>query len=57
MAKSKWLSGPRINPQPIVSGAGVADLIDGAFLAYNAGRLQKAARLFGTTYIEHQARL
>ena len=46
MAKSKWLSGPRINPQPIVSGAGVADLIDGAFLAYNAGRLQKAARLF-----------
>ena len=46
MAKSKWLSGPRINPQPIAAGAGVADLIDGAFLAYNAGRLQKAARLF-----------
>jgi deoxyhypusine synthase len=43
--KSKWLSGPRINPEPIRADVGVAELIDGAFLAYNAGRLQKAARL------------
>jgi deoxyhypusine synthase len=44
--KSKWLSGARINPAPIAGGVGAADLIDGAFLAYNAGRLQKAARLY-----------
>ena len=46
MSKSKWLSGPRINPEPIAKGVLAADLIDGAFLAYNAGRLQKAARLY-----------
>jgi deoxyhypusine synthase len=46
VAKSKWLSGPRINPEPIAKGVAAADLIDGAFLAYNAGRLQKAARLY-----------
>ena len=45
MSKSKWLSGQRINPEPIQAGVGAADLIDAAFLAYNAGRLQKAARL------------
>ena len=46
VSKSKWLSGPRINPEPIAKGVSAADLIDGVFLAYNAGRLQKAARLF-----------
>lgn len=46
MSKLKWLSGPRINPEPIGKGVGAADLIDGAFLAYNAGRLQKAGRLY-----------
>jgi deoxyhypusine synthase len=46
VSKSKWLSGPRINPEPIAKGVVAADLIDGAFLAYNAGRLQKAARLY-----------
>ena len=44
--KSKWLSGTRINPEPIRGGVGVADLVDQVFLAYNAGRLQKASRLF-----------
>jgi deoxyhypusine synthase len=43
--KSKWLSGKRIDPQPIGAGVSAADLIDSTFLAYNAGRLQKAARL------------
>jgi deoxyhypusine synthase len=46
MSKSKWLSGPRIDPKPIAKGVTAADLIDGAFLAYNAGRLQKAAQLY-----------
>ncbi len=46
MASSKWLSGNRINPEPIKKDVAAADLIDQTFLAYNAGRLQKAARLF-----------
>jgi deoxyhypusine synthase len=46
VSKSKWLSGQRINPAPIAKGVGAADLIDQAFLSYNAGRLQKASRLF-----------
>jgi deoxyhypusine synthase len=46
MASSKWLSGNRINPEPIRKDVAAADLIDQTFLAYNAGRLQKAARLF-----------
>ena len=46
MSKSKWLSGKRINPEPIAKGVTAAELIDTAFLAYNAGRLQKAARLY-----------
>lgn len=46
MSRSKWLSGARINPEPIAKGVGAADLIDRTFLAYNAGRLQKAARLY-----------
>lgn len=44
--RSHWLSGTRINPAPIRKGATVADLLDETFLAYNAGRLQRAARLF-----------
>ncbi|HEX4823599.1 MAG TPA: deoxyhypusine synthase [Candidatus Polarisedimenticolaceae bacterium] len=46
MSKSKWLSGPKIAPEPIAKGIGAADLVDRVFLSYNAGRLQKAARLF-----------
>ena len=44
-SKNKWLSGKRIDPEPISGEVGAADLIDRTFLAYNAGRLQKAARL------------
>lgn len=51
MAKKKLpsaaiLRGPRINPKPITGKERVADLIDGAFLAYNAGRLREACQLF-----------
>jgi deoxyhypusine synthase len=46
VSRSKWLSGARINPEPIAKGVGAADLIDRTFLAYNGGRLQKAARLY-----------
>ncbi len=45
MPKSNFLKGRRINPVPITSGISVADLIDQTFLAYNAARLQEAAKL------------
>jgi deoxyhypusine synthase len=44
-SKNSWLSGKRIDPEPISGDVRAADLIDRTFLAYNAGRLQKAARL------------
>ncbi|HEY0787226.1 MAG TPA: deoxyhypusine synthase, partial [Thermoanaerobaculia bacterium] len=43
---SGFLKGNRIYPQPIAKGAVVADLIDNAFTAYNAGRLREACRLY-----------
>ena len=43
--RDRFLSGPRIQPSPIAPGMTVDDLMDGSFLAYNAGRLQQAARL------------
>ena len=48
MSKSgkRWLSGPRIDPGPVRPHQPVAELMDETFLAYNAGRLQKAAELF-----------
>ncbi len=51
MAKTKlpsgvFLKGPRINPKAITGKERVADLIDNAFLAYNAGRLQEACQLY-----------
>ncbi|HSK21366.1 MAG TPA: deoxyhypusine synthase [Longimicrobiales bacterium] len=46
MAKSRYLSGPRIEPQAIAGDVSAADLIDTAFLAYNGGRLREGCRLF-----------
>lgn len=51
MAKTKlpsgaFLKGPRINPKAITGKERVAELIDNAFLAYNAGRLKEACQLF-----------
>ena len=43
---SRYLSGPRIEPKPIKKGTGLAQLVDEAFLAYNAGRLHEACHLF-----------
>ena len=43
---SKKLSAyPRLNPLAVGKDVLAADLIDGAFLAYNGGRLREAARL------------
>ncbi len=45
-AQNKFLRGERIAPSPINGHESVADLIDGAFLAYNAARLREACQLF-----------
>ncbi len=41
-----YLRGRRIDPQGITGTETVAELIDNAFLAYNAGRLREACTLF-----------
>ncbi|HWZ28453.1 MAG TPA: deoxyhypusine synthase, partial [Gemmatimonadales bacterium] len=46
MTRSQYLGGQRIDPRPISGKETVADLIDNAFLAYNAGRLHEGCRLF-----------
>jgi len=46
MATSPFLRGPRIDPKAITGRESVAELIDNAFLAYNAGRLAEACRLY-----------
>jgi deoxyhypusine synthase len=43
---SAYLRGKRIDPQAINGQELVADLVDNAFLAYNAGRLREACHLF-----------
>ena len=46
MTPSSFLSGPRIDPRGITGRETVADLVENAFLAYNAGRLAEGCRLF-----------
>ncbi|MBL8977982.1 MAG: deoxyhypusine synthase [Gemmatimonadetes bacterium] len=43
---ANYLRGRRIDPQAITGKENVADLLDNAFLAYNAGRLREGCRLF-----------
>jgi deoxyhypusine synthase len=45
-AKQRILRGKSIDPRPIAGDEYVVDLIDNAFLAYNAGRLREACQLF-----------
>lgn len=51
-AKSRFLAGGRIEPERVTDGISVADLIDGTFLAYNAGRLREGCRLFVQRMLE-----
>src|SRR5574341_1758433 len=44
--RAEYLRGQRIDPRPITGTETAADLIESAFLAYNAGRLREASRLF-----------
>jgi deoxyhypusine synthase len=48
----RYLSGPRIDPAPITGRETAADLIDHAFLAYNAARLREGARLLTERMLE-----
>jgi deoxyhypusine synthase len=50
--RSKFLQGRRIDPQPISGNTTVADLIDDAFMAYNAARLREACLLFTQKMLE-----
>jgi deoxyhypusine synthase len=50
--RSRFLRGPRIDPKPIDGSETVADLIDNAFLAYNAARLREACGLFTKKMLE-----
>jgi deoxyhypusine synthase len=45
-APKDFLRGKRIDPQAITGMETIPELIDNAFLAYNAGRLAEACRLF-----------
>jgi deoxyhypusine synthase len=44
--RDQYLRGPRIGPTGITGEETVAELVDNAFLAYNAGRLGEGCRLF-----------
>ncbi len=44
-ARQEYLRGQRIDPRPVTGAETVAELMENAFLAYNAGRLREASRL------------
>ena len=50
--RSRFLRGEPISPAAINGRETVADLIDSAFLAYNAARLREACQLFTTKMLE-----
>jgi deoxyhypusine synthase len=52
MARSRYLSGAKIAPQPVTKDMSAADLIDSAFLAYNGGRLRDGCRLFAERMLD-----
>src|SRR3977135_1329401 len=53
MAKRhSFLGGPPIDPRPVTGSMTVADLVDSAFLAYNAARLREACQLFVNKMLE-----
>ncbi len=55
MTTSGFLRGPRIDPQGISGKETVAELVDNAFLAYNAGRLREACRLYSDRMLADNA--
>ena len=55
MTTSGFLRGPRIDPQSITGRETIAELVDNAFLAYNAGRLREACRLYADRMLADNA--
>ncbi len=51
-SRKDYLRGQRIDPRPITGRESVAELVDNAFLAYNAGRLSEACRLYAERMLE-----
>ena len=49
---AQYLRGGRIDPQAITGRETAADLLDNAFLAYNAGRLREGCQLFTQRMLE-----
>ncbi|HEX9705197.1 MAG TPA: deoxyhypusine synthase [Gemmatimonadales bacterium] len=50
--RKDFLRGQRIDPKPITGLETTAELVDNAFLAYNAGRLAEGCRLFAQRMLE-----
>lgn len=50
--QSKFLRGRRIDPKPITKSTELVDLVDNAFIAYNAARLREACWLFTQKMLE-----
>ncbi|HKD99797.1 MAG TPA: deoxyhypusine synthase [Planctomycetota bacterium] len=50
-----FLTGARILPDGVTGKESIPDLVDGAFLAYNAGRLGEACRLFAEKMLAKDA--
>lgn len=50
--QSKFLRGRRIDPTPITGSTKLVDLVDSAFIAYNAARLREACWLFSQKMLE-----
>src|SRR6266704_3604904 len=57
MTQNEFLRGQRINPKPVNGKETVADLVDNAFLAYNAGRLAEGCRLFAERMLDYDVLL
>jgi deoxyhypusine synthase len=49
---SRFLEGQKIDPPRIGKDLSVSDLVDGTFLAYNAGRLREACQLFARKMLD-----
>ncbi|HVG22010.1 MAG TPA: deoxyhypusine synthase [Blastocatellia bacterium] len=50
--KHRFLGGTSISPRPVTGEMSVADLVDTAFLAYNAARLREGCQLFAEKMLE-----
>jgi len=51
-SRSDFLRGARIDPRPITGKETIPELVDNAFVAFNAGRLAEACRLFTHQMLE-----